>query len=154
VKKQRRKGDMKKPKAFTDFVLYLTVLVLLGGCGRSVTEEKTGRLELTVSGLTGVDANIIVTGPSNFNQTVKASRNLENLATGDYTFTAADVIQSDTYFPDKRQQSGAVKAGKTTSLTVTYRKQDVSAGSLEITVNGLPASTNAHVIVTGPNGFN
>jgi FG-GAP repeat len=135
-------------------VLFLSLIVaaVLNACGTS-TEVKTGVLELTIGGLTGVDASVTVTGPNSFNQSVKASTKLENLAVGSYTITASDVIQGDTYFPDKRQQSAVIKGGETTSLAVTYSKQEASAGSLEITINGLPAGTNADVTITGPNGF-
>jgi FG-GAP repeat len=150
---QRRKGDMEKRKAFNVFVLYLGVIVLLSACGNSTTEEKTGTLELTIGGLTGVDASVTVTGPNSFNQSVKASSKLANLAVGDYTITAQDIVQTDTYFPDKREQSVVIKAGETSSVTLVYSKQNPNAGSLEVTINGLPSGTNADVTVAGANGF-
>jgi FG-GAP repeat len=142
---------MEKRKAFTIFVLYLVVL-LLSACASSAT-GTAGVLELTIGGLIGVDASVTVTGPNSFNQSVKTSSKLENLATGDYTITAQDVVQTDTYFPDKREQNVVVKAGETTSVTLVYSKQNPNAGSLEVAINGLPSGTNADVTIAGANGF-
>ncbi len=133
-------------------VLYFFI-ILLSACGGSTTEVKTGTLELTIQGLSTVDANVAVTGPNSFNQTLKASGKLENLVVGNYSITAQDVVLSDTFFPDKRQQSIEAKAGETASITVTYSKQNASAGSLEVTITGLPSGTNADVVVSGSNGF-
>jgi FG-GAP repeat len=143
---------MKKRQAF-NFLFLCLILIGLSACGSSTIEGKTGVLELTIQGLVGIDASVSVTGPNSFNQTVKANVKLENLATGDYTITASDVVQGDTYFPDKRQHSLVVKADETVSITLIYSKQTAEAGSLEITLSGLPAGTNADVAVTGPDNF-
>ena len=144
---------MGKRQIFNFLFLGLMVIAVLSACATGTTGDKTGDLELSIQGLSTLEANIIVTGPNSFNQSVKASSKLENLSAGDYTVTASDVIQADTYFPDKRQQSVVIKGGETTSLAVTYSKQTTSAGSLEVTINGLPASTDADVTVTGPESF-
>jgi FG-GAP repeat len=142
---------MGKHKISNGLLLCLVVIVL-SAC-EGLTTQTPGSLELSIQGLTGVDASIVVTGPSNFNQTMTASSKLDNLAAGDYTITAADVIQSDTYFPDKRQQNVIIKGGETTSLVLTYTKQATGAGSLEVTIKDLPVSSNADVAITGPESF-
>jgi hypothetical protein len=144
---------MEKRNVFKLLFLYFVIVATLSACNSSTTKEKTGSLELTVIGLTGVDASVSVIGPKGFNQTLKASGKLENLSVGNYTITAQDIVQTNTYFPDKRQQSVEVKAGEMTNVTLTYSKQDVSAGSLEVTINGLPVGTNADVVISGLNGF-
>jgi FG-GAP repeat len=132
------------------FYLLLS-LVFFVACGTSTT-QSSGTLSLDIQGIPeGIQANVVVAGANGFQETLGSSQRLENLTAGDYTITAQDVIQgSDTYFPDKRQQSVVIKAGETASLAVTYSKQDVSAGSLEITVSGLPAGASATIVVTGP----
>jgi hypothetical protein len=151
-KPQRRKGDMEKRNRLNVLVLYFFI-ILLTACGGSTTEVKTASLELTIQGLSAVDANVTVTGPNSFSQSLNASGKLENLVAGNYSITAQDVVLSDTFFPDKRQQSVEVKAGETANATLTYSKQNLNAGSLEVTITGLPSGTNADVVVSGPSGF-
>jgi hypothetical protein len=151
-KPQRRKGDMEKRNRLNVLVLYFFI-ILLSACGGSTTKEKTGTLELTIQGLSAVDVNVTVTGPNSFSQSLNASGKLENLVAGNYSITAQDVVLSDTFFPDKRQQSVEVKAGETANATLTYSKQNLNAGSLEVTITGLPSGTNADVVVSGPSGF-
>ncbi len=128
-------------------------LVFLVACGTSTT-QSFGALSLDIQGIPqGMQANVTVTGPDDFQKTLGISQRLENLAVGDYMVTAFDVNQVDTYFPDKRQQSVVVKAGETASLAVTYSKQSASAGSLEVTIKGLPVGTPADVVISGPNSF-
>lgn len=135
--------------------LLLCLLPVLSACVTATTGGGMGGLELTIQGLTsGLDANVTMTGPNSFSQTLKASTKLENLVADNYTITARDVVQSDTYLPDKREQSVIVKVGETASVTLTYTKQSASAGSLEVMINGLPAGTDANIDVTGPDGFN
>lgn len=134
------------------WLLLCLLSVALNACGTATPE--TGGLELTIRGLiSGLEANVTVTGPNSFSQTLNASTKLEKLAAGNYTITAQDVVQTDTYFPDKREQSVVVKVGKTVSVTLTYTKQSVSAGSLEVTITGLPSGTNADVVVSNSSGF-
>jgi FG-GAP repeat len=143
---------MKKRKALNVLVLYF-IIILFSACGGSTTEVKTGSLELSIQGLSTIDASVTVTGLNSFKQSVKTSTTLENLSAGDYTVTASDVIQGDTYFPDKRRQNVIIKGGETTSLVLTYTKQATGAGSLEVTIKDLPVSTNADVAITGPESF-
>jgi hypothetical protein len=150
------KGDdmRQAARSLPKSLLLLSLLLwVVSGC-TSGSPSSLGSLNLSVQGLTGIGANITVTGPNSFSQSVKASDKLQELAAGTYTVTARDVVQgSDSYLPDKRQQSPEVKAGETASIIVTYSKQNPSSGSLEVTVNGLPSGTNADVTITGPNGF-
>ena len=144
---------MGKHQTFNFLFLSFIVIAVLNACSTEVTGDNTGVLKLSIQGLSTLKANITVTGPNSFNQSIKANRKLENLAAGSYTITAQDVVQTDTYFPDIREQSIEVKAGETASIILTYRKQSASAGSLEVTINGLPADTNADVVISNSSGF-
>jgi FG-GAP repeat len=142
-----------RPRLVVALLAPVLIMTLLSACATSTTNQL-GVLELTIQGLSaGLDASITVTGPNGFSVGVKASTKLDKLSAGDYTVSAEDVIQGDTYFPDKRQQSVVVKAGETASFTLTYSKQVAGAGSLEVTMDGLPLNTDANVDITGPGGF-
>ncbi len=128
--------------------------VVLSACGTPAI-PKTGSLELSIQGLSaGLEPDVSVTGPNNFKQNIKTSTTLENLDAGNYSIMAQDIVQTDTYLPDKRQQTVVIKVGETASLILTYTKQAVEAGSLEISVSGLPAGIDADITVTGPENFN
>ncbi len=132
---------------------YLVTLLALAACGASGSASTSMKLE--IKGLpSGTQAAITVTGPDGFKKTVTATETLEKISAGVYSIQAQNVVQGDTYFPDKRQQDIVVKAGETVSPNVSYSKQDASKGSLEVTVTGLPAGATASIVVTGPNGFN
>jgi len=111
-----------------------------------------GSLQVNVTGLpNGANANVSVSGPNNFSQTLTSSKTLNGLAPGSYTVTAADVT------PYKATVTGSpatVKAGATVTVSVAYAVPAAQMGSLSLTINGLPTRVNASVSITGPNGFN
>jgi FG-GAP repeat len=129
---------------------YSMILLSLAACGA----QRVASITLEINGLPiGVQAAITVTGPDSFKKIIAATETLENLSSGTYTIQAENILQADIYFPDKRQQAVAVKAGERASSSITYSKQNLSKGSLDVTISGLPASIKANVNVTGPNGF-
>ena len=113
----------------------------------------TGRLAVTVNGLpNGVNANVAVTGPGGFSQTLTASATLDNLQPGTYTITPADVTAGSVTYRAPGS-SASVSAGSTATAQVNYAAATATTGSLTVTITGLPAGTNANVTVSGPGGF-
>ena len=111
----------------------------------------TGSLQLTVSGLPGgVAASVTVTGPG-FSQQFTGTQTLIGLLPGTYTISAAAVSSGgSSYLPVPVNQTSNVSGGSTVSATVLYAS---SAGSMNLTIGGLPGGVLANVTVTGPGGF-
>ncbi len=114
-----------------------------------------GNLEVTVSGLpSGADATVLVEGPDGFSQTLTATTTLSSLQPGEYTVTGKSVSAgADTYVATVNTSPLGVVTSQTVSAEVVYSKQAPTTGSLEVTISGLPTSTDAAVTVTGPDGF-
>lgn len=120
------------------------------------TETTPGNLTVTISGLpSGADADVSVSGPAGFEQTLTESATLEDLAPGDYTVTAGEVThEGDSYGATVTGSPATVAAGESASVEVSYAFLDPGAvGSLEVVVEGLPSGASADVTVSGPNGF-
>lgn len=117
----------------------------------TVAYTATGSLALTITGLPGGNpANVTVTGPGGFSQTVTATQTLTGLVAGSYTVAAASVLVGPTtYLGAPASQSATVTGGATASKAVTYSP----TGSLAISVTGLPGGALAVVTVTGPGGY-
>jgi streptogramin lyase len=132
-------------------LLVFALCFILTACPAAVT--KLGKLAVTIEGLpTGVDADVVVLGPADFDEILTESQTLEDLEAGNYTITANEVSSGgDTFTATVSDSPAAVKANETTTVTVSY--EAVAPGSLDITISGLPAGTAAAVTVTGPNGF-
>ncbi|WP_157202932.1 hypothetical protein [Calidithermus chliarophilus] len=110
----------------------------------------SGRLVVTIAGLPGgANANVTVTGPGGFSQTLTASATLDNLQPGTYTITPANV-SFDGFTYQASGSSATVASGATANAQVNYAAVD---GKLTVTISGLPAGTNANVTVSGPGGF-
>jgi hypothetical protein len=112
----------------------------------------TGALSVTVSGLpSGVSANVTVSGPGGFVQTLTASQTLSGLVPGSYAVSAAAVTNGgSTYNPTPTSQTASVTSGATASKSVSYA---VVTGALSVTVSGLPSGVSANVAVSGPGGY-
>src|SRR5262249_53885370 len=99
---------------------------------------STGVLTVTITGLpAGQAANVVVTGPSSFNQVLTATTTLGNLVPGSYTITA-NVVNSGgvSYAGAPASQNINVPLGITpTPAAVTYAQ---ATGSLAVTVTGTP----------------
>jgi parallel beta-helix repeat protein len=119
----------------------------------SQTAPTTGTIEVSVNGLSSIDADIAVSGPDGFNQKVTKTITLNNLKPGSYTVTAKQVnAGTANYQPNKITQVLDLKAGQTLGASVTYVLVQTT-GSLQITINGLASDKNADVTITGPNSF-
>lgn len=110
-------------------------------------------LSLTVLGLPQTaPANVSVSGPAGFNQTVGGTTKLELLEPGDYTVTANAVQWTGKTY---RGAPGMQRVTLSASATPVLAAVEYGAGNgfLELTIVGLPAGTDAAVTVTGPNAF-
>jgi glucose/arabinose dehydrogenase len=108
---------------------------------------------VTVAGLpAGQDADITVSGPSGFSRAVARSVSIPGLVPGSYAIDARSVSAGGTTFTPvvASQTVQLVAAAASRRITVTY---GTGAGNLAITVNGVPAGTDAAVTVDGPGGF-
>ena len=110
----------------------------------------SGALTVTVTGLPGgVNAAVVVTGPSSYSQNVTATTTLTDLAPGSYTVTANTAANgSTTYGGTPVTQNVNVPVSVTpATASVAY---SVMTGSLGVTIGGLPGGLNPSVLVTGP----
>ena len=120
---------------------------------RTVTyTQANGSLNVTVAGLPGaVLGSVTVSGPGGFLQSITATQALTSLVPGTYTVSAFSVSSGPTtYVPVPVSQNVTVGIGATASAGVTYT---ALAGSLQLTVSGLPGGAVADINVTGPGAF-
>jgi len=78
--------------------LLATLLIpLVSGCSddRTGPPPASGSLTVTVTGLSGTDASVQLSGPNDFTQTLTATTTLAGLAPGSYTVTATHVAMTD-----------------------------------------------------------
>ena len=82
----------------------------------------TGDLEVTISGLpNGADADVSVTGPGGFSQTLAGSQTLTGLTLGQYTVTGNSVtVGDDTYTATVSNSPASVSGAMVTSASVSY----------------------------------
>jgi hypothetical protein len=134
----------------------LAALPLFAGCasgGDPLSPPSTGGMALVVSGLpASTNASVAVSGPGGFSQSVTGSTNLDNLTPGAYALTSVSVtVGADTYVPAPATQTVIVPASPSrVAAAVTY---GLETGRLIVTVNGLPAGTDASITVSNAVGF-
>ncbi len=114
--------------------------------------RSSGRLTITVAGLpNGTSADIQVTGPAGYAQTVNTSQTLVGLDAGTYTITASDVVEGSTnYSSTVASQGVSVTSGGTATRTITY---DGQTTALAITLSGVPSGATASLAVSGPGAY-
>ena len=114
---------------------------------------STGAIAVSVSGLPqGTNATVVVTGPNGFSQTATATTTLTNLPPGTYTISASSVtVSGTTYAPSPATRTVNVSASLVAqAAAVAYTSQ---AGSLTLTVAGLPSGASGDMTLTGPNSY-
>lgn len=114
---------------------------------------QVGGLDVQVSGLpAGTMADVEVTGPGSFSQSLEGSATLSDLPVGDYTVTAAAVTSTDgdTHQPSPPSQTLSVPFNDAPVAAVSY---SLAAATLEVSVTGLPGGVDAAIEVTGPGGY-
>ncbi len=119
-----------------------------------VTPDR-GTLGVTVSGLPNtLSANVTVTGPAGFRQTLTASQVLGNLEPGTYTVTATNVSAGSLEFAANVSGSpAAVEAGGFATANVAYSLQNPGGtGNLSVQLTGLPDGLTPTLVVRGPGG--
>jgi hypothetical protein len=114
---------------------------------------SSGSIQVNITGLPqGANANVTVTGPGNYSQSVTTETVLENLVPGLYTITASNVIAGPLFVPAIPVQQVMVTASQQASVAnVIYSS---TGTALSVQINGLPTSLQARVTINGPNGFN
>ena len=113
---------------------------------------STGSAVITIVGLPiGANANVTVTGPAGYTQSLTGTQTLSGLAPGTYTVAAAvAMVGGFGYAPSSSTQNLTVAANAVATAGVTYAAAD---GDLTITIAGLPAGGTGGVTVSGPGGF-
>lgn len=131
--------------------LFALLLGVTLACDEGPSGVSTGNLLIAVSGLpAGSPADLVVTGPGSYSQSVASTQTLTGLTPGSYTITANNVtVAAATYSGSPASQTVAV-GGSTATATIFYSPP---VGSLRVTINGLGTSTDAAVTITGPNGY-
>lgn len=102
-----------------------------------ICAATTGSVTIAIAGLpTGTPAQVTVTGPGNYVASVSATATLGSLAPGQYTITAGDVaVGSDTYRPSSLQQTVAITAGGSPTVTVSYNRN--AGGTFNLRIAGM-----------------
>jgi sugar lactone lactonase YvrE len=120
-------------------LLAALLIPIVSGCSddRTGPPPASGSLTVTVSGLTGTDASVQVTGPNDFTRTLTATTTLTGLALGSYTVSATHVAVTDPIIGvvDTAVVSGSpatVSDGGTSSVEVNY----VARGGLWVANGG------------------
>jgi len=122
----------------------------------SATSTVGGSLTVTVEGLpAGVDADVRVTGPGGFDESVTATATFAGVEPGTYTVTATGVDDAgDAYGVSVVGSPATVPAGGSAAALVAYAFLDPSSvGALQVTISGLPSGAAPSVAVSGPSGF-
>jgi len=125
------------------FILLLA-MGLLAACGGGGGSPGTpapalATLAVTVSGLpAGLAAQVRVTGPGNFSQTLAQTQTLGSLDPGSYTITAERVVNGTLgYTPSPATQSVTLAAGAAGAASVSYSAAPLALALREVaTVNG------------------
>ncbi len=122
-------------------LLLLLAALACGGdpSGPSTSNSsRTGALGVTILGLpSGTSADVTVSGPEGFTQSLTATGTLINLVPGTYHIAAQDVFAAGgtLYTASPPEQDASVTAQATTSATVTYSPP--SSGELNLRIDGM-----------------
>ena len=109
----------------------------------------TARLVVEVRGLpSGLEGDVLVTGPDGYRKVVKASTTLTDLTPGTYSLTPRTVADgAASYSGEAVPASVTLRAGEEKRSVVTYA---LIKGALKLQIYGVPAGGTARVRVTGP----
>ena len=123
----------------------------LAAFGCSDPAPTTGTLTVNITGLpSGAPALVRITGPENYLRTLNASETIEQLVPGEYIVRMDTVLHSNTkYGVATIRDTIQVTRGATQTADVPY---NISSGSLDLTISGLPAGIAADVKLVKP-GF-
>jgi hypothetical protein len=132
---------------------FLIAAGLLACGGGDPVSPSTPSLAVTVSGLpSGTPAQVIVTGPGGYSQTLTGTQTLTPLTAGSYTVTASTVlVGSASYSGYPATQT--VLVGGSSALLIMYSTTSAGGSRLLVNINGLASGTPADLTVTGPGGY-
>jgi hypothetical protein len=127
----------------------VTVVASLTAAPAIVTYARvSGTLVVTVSNVpNGATGSVRVTGPYGFDQTVTGNTQFSPVPAGPFTITAASLVQMGVPYevtPSTVMRTVAVNGRD----SVDMRYENV-AGSLQVTINGLPGGVNGDLTLTG-----
>jgi glucose/arabinose dehydrogenase len=112
----------------------------------------SAKLSLLVTGLpASTPASITIAGPRGYSRTVTGATDIELLEPGTYTITAGDVQAGGKTYRAVAKTSVVELIASLTSITATVQ-YGAGSGSLDVTVGGLPAGTDASINIVGPGG--
>ncbi|MEO5815968.1 MAG: PQQ-dependent sugar dehydrogenase [Gemmatimonadaceae bacterium] len=111
------------------------------------------QLTVTVIGLpAATPASVVLTGPGGFTRTITATTQIGLLEPGAYTLAATSVQAAGKTYRAVTA-SRVLQLSEFVPLVATTVEYGPGSGSLDVTISGLPASTDAAVMITGPGGF-
>lgn len=140
-------------------VRWLSLAALLAGAcsggepSAGLGPVPTGSLAVGIDGLpSGVSAAVAVTGGQGYQKNLTAGQTLSGLIPGTYAVAATEIVNDgDRYSPAPVSQNVAVTSGGApASVGVAYQ---LVTGRLSVTISGVPAGTDASVLVTGPGDY-
>jgi hypothetical protein len=128
-------------------VMFGAIVAVVAACKDPA--PTTGALQVQITGIpTGGQGKVVVTGPNSFTQTVTSSTTLSGLAPGEYRTRVDTITHENTkYGVSVVLDTFDIAAGETQSTNVAY---SVTSGSINFTVNGLPAGANAEIRLLAP----
>jgi hypothetical protein len=121
------------------------------GAGSGGTAAATtGTLVLIIDGVPpGARGDVVVTGPNGFSRTAQEGGSWPGLAVGTYTVTTRPIRTSAGLFGQAGAPQQLQLTGAGATATVAYTPVPAT---LEVTVNGLPASVAVPLVVSRPTG--
>ncbi len=109
-----------------------------------------GGLSVDIGGeLGGNPADVTVTDNNGFYETIDSDHTFDDLLPGDYTVSAADVVDSPATYGGGADQTITVNSADTATANVDY---SLISGTLQVSTSGLPSNLSPDIQITG-NGF-
>lgn len=141
---------------YSFFILFICAFLMsCNGDGNSEVQNQSATLTFNVSGLpTTVPANISVSGPNNFSETITSTTTFTDLAAGSYQVNSQAVTDSVfQYSSDPELQTLSIVSGQSRNVEVIYSVENSLiegeiTGFGSVFVNGIELDTNNSVIST------
>lgn len=140
------------------FMMLLCFFLVSCDSDGSSKRVQVTTLSVTVEGLPStLPANVLVSGPDGFSETITSSETFRDIAAGTYQINAqpvaADIFQ---YLPNAESQTLAVVTGQSLDIDVNYVIEDALiegeiTGFGSVFVNGIELDTDSSMISTDDN---
>lgn len=130
----------------------LFLLAIAGACQESPSGPVTGALVVTIEGLPGGAQNVLSVTGAGYSRVMSVSDTLRQLTPGVYTVAANLVTHGGGAYVARipSQQIRVEASDAPASVTVNF---DITTGTLNLTVAGLPDGAPAAITISGPNGY-